>query len=245
MLLSIAERAGAVELEPAGAEGLRVRLTGRGSPRKAAAAIQAARNRGWEAYRSIERYMTAGETCRRRQILDHFGDDEPGAADGPLLRRVRPRHGARAGAASADRSPSAAARAAPARPPPARAAAPSTAAARRSTSSASSACARGATSAPKASRHTRSQPTPCSKTCCARRRRRSPSCLQIRGIGPSFCEKHGASLLAVLRELDREAESAASDPAGADRPVDAAEPALAEQSPRAARAPLASEAAPT
>jgi ATP-dependent DNA helicase RecQ len=43
----------------------------------AQAAIQASRNRGWESYRSIERYMTSGETCRRRQILDHFGDDEP------------------------------------------------------------------------------------------------------------------------------------------------------------------------
>ncbi|HEY1449911.1 MAG TPA: RecQ family ATP-dependent DNA helicase [Solirubrobacteraceae bacterium] len=77
VLLSIAERAGAVKLEPAGADGLYVHLTGRGSPRLAQAAIQASRNRGWEAYRSIERYMTSGEICRRRQILDHFGDDEP------------------------------------------------------------------------------------------------------------------------------------------------------------------------
>ncbi|HEY2719840.1 MAG TPA: HRDC domain-containing protein, partial [Solirubrobacteraceae bacterium] len=77
VLLSIAERAGAVQLEPAGADGLYVHLTGRGSPRLAQAAIQASRNRGWESYRSIERYMTSGEICRRRQILDHFGDDEP------------------------------------------------------------------------------------------------------------------------------------------------------------------------
>src|SRR6185312_12685954 len=76
VLLSIAERADAVALEPAGAEGLRVLLTGRGSPRMAAEAIRASRNRGWDSYRSIERYMTAGETCRRRQLLDHFGDDE-------------------------------------------------------------------------------------------------------------------------------------------------------------------------
>ena len=48
VLLSIAERAGAVELEPAGHDGLLVRLTGRGSPRKAAEAIRAARNRGWD-----------------------------------------------------------------------------------------------------------------------------------------------------------------------------------------------------
>jgi superfamily II DNA helicase RecQ len=76
VLLSIAERAGAVELQPAGADGLLVRLTGQGSPRRAQQAIQAARDRGWESYRSIERYSAASEACRRRQILDHFGDEE-------------------------------------------------------------------------------------------------------------------------------------------------------------------------
>src|SRR5262249_38522483 len=83
VLLSIAERAGAVELQPAGADGLYVRLTGQGSPRLARAALQASRNRGWASYRSIERYMTSGERCRRRQILDHFGDSEPGR---PIVR---------------------------------------------------------------------------------------------------------------------------------------------------------------
>src|ERR1700733_9467349 len=74
VLLSVAERAGAVALSPAGSDGLRVHLTGKGSPRMAQSAIQAARNRGWEAYRSIERFSADGQTCRRRQILDHFGD---------------------------------------------------------------------------------------------------------------------------------------------------------------------------
>jgi RecQ family ATP-dependent DNA helicase len=77
VLLSIAERAGAVELQPGGPEGLLVRLTGEGSPRKAYEAIKAARDRGWDSYRSIERFISSGDTCRRRQILDHFGDDEP------------------------------------------------------------------------------------------------------------------------------------------------------------------------
>src|SRR6202042_2048748 len=81
VLLSIAERAGAVELQPGGPEGLLVRLTGEGSPRKAYAAIKAAKDRGWEAYRSIERFISSTETCRRRQILDHFGDREPCAAE--------------------------------------------------------------------------------------------------------------------------------------------------------------------
>jgi ATP-dependent DNA helicase RecQ len=82
VLMSIAERAGAVELAPGGRAGLLVRLTGRGSPRRAQMAIQAARDRGWESYRSIERYSTGAQTCRRRQILDHFGDEEPGGPTG-------------------------------------------------------------------------------------------------------------------------------------------------------------------
>jgi ATP-dependent DNA helicase RecQ len=81
VLLSIAERAGAVELQPGGPEGLLARLTGEGSPRRAYEAIKAARDRGWESYRSIERFISGGQTCRRRQILDHFGDDEPCAPE--------------------------------------------------------------------------------------------------------------------------------------------------------------------
>jgi RecQ family ATP-dependent DNA helicase len=81
VLLSIAERAGAVELAPGGPEGLLATLTGEGSPRKAYDAIKAARDRGWESYRSIERYSSSTDTCRRRQILDHFGDREPCAPE--------------------------------------------------------------------------------------------------------------------------------------------------------------------
>jgi ATP-dependent DNA helicase RecQ len=82
VLLSIAERAGAVELRPGGPEGLLVRLTGEGSPRKAYEAIKAARDRGWASYRSIEQFISSGrQTCRRRQILDHFGDEEPCAPE--------------------------------------------------------------------------------------------------------------------------------------------------------------------
>jgi ATP-dependent DNA helicase RecQ len=82
VLLSIAERAGAVELAPGGHEGLLVRLTGQGSPRKAYMAIKAAKDRGWESYRSIERFSAGAEICRRRQILDHFGDEEECRASG-------------------------------------------------------------------------------------------------------------------------------------------------------------------
>ena len=91
VLLSIAERAGAVELAPGGRDGLLVRLTGAGSPRKAYAAIRAAKDRGWEAYRSIERYIT-GER------------DLPPPPDPRPLRR--PRAGsARAGAAATCATP--------------------------------------------------------------------------------------------------------------------------------------------
>jgi ATP-dependent DNA helicase RecQ len=80
-LLSIAERAGAAVLEPGGGGTLLVQLTGRGSSRAAYLAIKAAKDRGWDAYRAIERFA-ASDTCRRRQILDHFGDEEPCAPSG-------------------------------------------------------------------------------------------------------------------------------------------------------------------
>jgi ATP-dependent DNA helicase RecQ len=212
VLLSIAERAGAAKLEPAGADGLYVHLTGQGSPRLARAAIQASRDRGWESYRSIERYMTSGETCRRRQILDHFGDDEPGRPtvrccdvcepDAALLAAVQaPIRAARGGrsrggaTAAGEREP--------------------------------------LTSAQeqdferlRAWRYERAEGKPAYTVAAnavledvLRARPSSPrELLEIRGIGPAFCEKHGESLLALL-----------------------AEPAPPEQ----ALAPLASGAAPT
>ena len=107
VLLSIAEQAGAVELEPGGSGGLLVRLTGRGSPRMAYNAIKAARDRGWESYRSIERFSADGQTCRRRQILDHFGDRAQGAPTGRCCDVCDP-----------DRALEQAARSVPARRPP-------------------------------------------------------------------------------------------------------------------------------
>jgi RecQ family ATP-dependent DNA helicase len=82
LLLSIAERAGAVELRPGPAGGLLVRPTGEGSPRRAWSAIKAAKDRGWESYRSIERFIASTEKCRRRQILEHFGDREQASPSG-------------------------------------------------------------------------------------------------------------------------------------------------------------------
>jgi ATP-dependent DNA helicase RecQ len=82
LLLSIAERAGAAVLEPGSGGGLRVELTGRGSPRAAYQAIKAAKDRGWDSYRAIEGFISNSTLCRRRQILDHFGDEEPCAPEG-------------------------------------------------------------------------------------------------------------------------------------------------------------------
>ena len=43
---------------------------------------RAAKDRRWQAYRTIEHYAATGDRCRRRQLLDHFGDQSPGAPTG-------------------------------------------------------------------------------------------------------------------------------------------------------------------
>lgn len=205
VLLSIAERAGAVELEPAGREGLLVRLTGQGSPRKAYEAIKAAKDRGWEAYRSIERYSTGAETCRRRQILDHFGDAELGRPRGRCCDVCDP-----------DPALELAANAAP------------TVAARRRSGG------RGAQSASvletlepveakaferlRAWRKDRAEGKPAFTVAAdsvlaevlRRRPRGRAELIEIKGIGPAFCEKHGESLLSELAGLEAQLEAEAS-----------------------------------
>ncbi|MEA2216697.1 MAG: ATP-dependent helicase RecQ [Solirubrobacteraceae bacterium] len=194
VLLSIAERAGAVELEPGGPEGLLVRLTGQGSPRMAAAAIRAARDRGWEAYRSIERYSSDGERCRRRQILDHFGDEEETNPSGRCCDVCDPDPALAAAMASA------------------------TSTKRRG----SNGRARGAVAevpefdvpadqfdALRAWRLERSEGKPAYtvatdaslRELLHRRPRSVDELIEVRGIGKSFCEKHGESVLATLGSL--------------------------------------------
>jgi ATP-dependent DNA helicase RecQ len=185
VLLSIAERAGAVELSPGGQGGLRVSLTGRGSPREARRAIAAARSRAWESYRSIERYMSAA-TCRRAQILEHFGDPREGAPEGRCcdvcdpdalldvaLAAARPRAPrARAGASRDDVD-------------------------------------EGGFEALRAWRRERADGLPAYTVAAngvleevLRRRPASiAELIEIRGIGPAFCERHGESLLAALAAL--------------------------------------------
>jgi ATP-dependent DNA helicase RecQ len=209
VLLSIAERAGAVELAPGGHEGLLVRLTGQGSPRKAYLAIKAAKDRGWESYRSIERFSAGAELCRRRQILDHFGDEEECRPSGrccdvceadvelervataPIAARARKRAG--------------------------RAGAPSQAGV--GASQAGLADEPGDAEEPvdgdeferlRSWRWGRAEGKPAytvaANTVLEEILRQRPTSMQklieIRGIGRSFCEKHGESLLAAVRELE-------------------------------------------
>jgi ATP-dependent DNA helicase RecQ len=81
--LAVAERAGAVTLSPGAGGRVRVSLDGGGVDRgRIAGLCRAATDRRWQSYRSIERFATAEAACRRRQLLDHFGDSAPGSPDG-------------------------------------------------------------------------------------------------------------------------------------------------------------------
>jgi ATP-dependent DNA helicase RecQ len=202
VLLSVAERAGAVELQPGGRDGLLVALTGRGSPRLAHAAIQASRNRGWEAYRSIERYSSDAQTCRRRQILEHFGDPAAAAPSGRCCDVCDP-----------DPALERAMLAAP------------TGSRKRTSTRAGGTAARGAPEAVaeddlepvderafeelRSWRMERADGKPAftvasDATLRALLRERPHglgALIEVKGIGPAFCEKHGESLLEVLAGL--------------------------------------------
>ncbi len=209
VLMSVAERAGAVELEPGPGGGLLVRLTGRGSPRRAQAAIRAAESRGWESYRSIERYSSDSRTCRRRQILDHFGDDREGMPTGRCcdvcdpdpelalaVQSARPRRraprGSTAGAARGAGAGGAGAGAAAVRDAP-----PLTPEQEQQFERL------------RAWRYERAEGKPAytvaSNAVLEELLRARPASrsqlLAIKGIGPAFCERHAESLLALLGEL--------------------------------------------
>ena len=81
--LAVAERAGALTLAPGAGGRVRVALAANELDHGQASRLcREATNRRWESYRSIERYATGAERCRRRQLLDHFGDDTPAAPSG-------------------------------------------------------------------------------------------------------------------------------------------------------------------
>jgi ATP-dependent DNA helicase RecQ len=78
--LAIAERAGALRVDPApggrlevSLEELRMGPIGR--------ECRVAEQRGWHAFRAVKAFAFA-DGCRRRALLDHFGDPAPGAPSG-------------------------------------------------------------------------------------------------------------------------------------------------------------------
>jgi len=196
VLLSIAERAGALTLEPGGPDGLLVHFTGAGSPRLAQQAIAAARERSWASYRSIERYSAEAERCRRRQILDHFGDGAECAASGRCCDVCDPD----AALASAMAMASGGSRA--------------RGGAGRSRAAAADV---GELDVPseqfdalRAWRLERAEGKPAFtvasdatlREVLARRPASVGQLIEVRGIGPAFCEKHGESLMAELLRLE-------------------------------------------
>jgi RecQ family ATP-dependent DNA helicase len=81
--LGIAERAGLCALEPAPGGRLQVTLSDAPAGREVASICRAALDRAWGAYRAVESFSSANGRCRRRALLDHFGDSRPGS---PLTR---------------------------------------------------------------------------------------------------------------------------------------------------------------
>ena len=173
--------------------------------------------------------------CRRRQILDHFGDAEPGRPTGrccdvcdpdAALRwswpssQARGFGGRRRGGADA----------------PATGGAPALrGAGRRSTSSAFERLrawrigARGGQAGIHGRRRRGAR-----RRCCADARAATAELIEIKGIGPAFCEKHGESLLAELAGLEAQLDGEGAGEGGS-----------SDHASGEAAAPLASGAAPT
>jgi ATP-dependent DNA helicase RecQ len=61
---------------------VQVTLADPANARRLPAVCKIARDRGWRAYRAIEAFVSPAGGCRRRALLDHFGDRRPGAPAG-------------------------------------------------------------------------------------------------------------------------------------------------------------------
>jgi RecQ family ATP-dependent DNA helicase len=186
--LAVAERAGALTLGPAGGGRIRVEFAGGELDRARVAQLcRAATDRRWNSYRSIEAYAAGAERCRRRQLLDHFGDPTPGAPEGrccdvhdppdwlPEITVAAKRGRSGAAAAPADEGPPVS----------------------------------DAELAPlKAWRRDRADGKPAYtvatdatlREIVRRRPRSAPDLLAIKGIGPSFVTRHADSLLELLSD---------------------------------------------
>ena len=80
--LGVAERAGLCALESAPGGRLRLKFASTQNTAKVAAICKAALDRDWRAYRAVEAFVSRSQACRRRALLDHFGDSRPGAPIG-------------------------------------------------------------------------------------------------------------------------------------------------------------------
>jgi ATP-dependent DNA helicase RecQ len=80
--LGIAERAGMCVLQPAPGGRLQVTIADAPDAGRVAAICKVARDRSWRAYRAVEAFVSPSQTCRRRALLDHFGDERAGAPAG-------------------------------------------------------------------------------------------------------------------------------------------------------------------
>jgi ATP-dependent DNA helicase RecQ len=80
--LAVAERCGAIALEPAGGGSVAVSLSAPLDMGRAARECQVARNRRWEAYHALKAFASDHDRCRRRRLLEHFGDPTPPAPSG-------------------------------------------------------------------------------------------------------------------------------------------------------------------
>jgi ATP-dependent DNA helicase RecQ len=79
--LAVAEAAGAFEVEPAPGGRLELRFNATINLARTRAACGATRDRSWRAYRAVESFSFSTH-CRRRRLLDHFGDATAGAPEG-------------------------------------------------------------------------------------------------------------------------------------------------------------------
>ncbi len=79
--LAVAERAGALAVDPASGGRLLVQLADDYERAALPAACRVAEDRGWKAYRAVEAFSFS-DRCRRRQLLEHFGDHSEPAPTG-------------------------------------------------------------------------------------------------------------------------------------------------------------------
>jgi RecQ family ATP-dependent DNA helicase len=80
--LGVAERAGLCALAPAPQGRLEVTFADAPDTRRVAAICRVARDRGWRSYRAVEAFASPSGGCRRRALLDHFGDARAGRPSG-------------------------------------------------------------------------------------------------------------------------------------------------------------------